>query len=445
MSKVHIEPKILKGFQDYLPRIAIVRERMMQTLREVFVSFGFSPIDTPALEYSEILLGKGSNETDKQLYRFMDQGERDVALRFDLTVPLARFMAMHINDLGKPFKRYHIAPVWRAEKPQRGRYREFVQCDFDILGTDSMVADAEVLAIVHASLDALKIRHRIRLNNRAILNGLLEQLDALDKSTAVLRAIDKLEKLGREVVVAELENEAGFSSALIDKILTFVALTKDSTSNADVIGKLKEFFSNNEKALSGIKGVETVFSVLYGYGMDDRHIQLDLSIARGLDYYTGTVFETELLDLPNIGSISSGGRYDNLASLYTNQRIPGVGGSIGLDRILGAYEELNLIGNRASTADVLVTVMSYEDLAYAARIAQNLRSCGECVELYPEPTKLGNQLKYASKKGIMFAIIAGETERTKNQCSVKVLSTGEQVNDVSVEDVFACLKTLRGN
>jgi histidyl-tRNA synthetase len=443
VSKNRIDPRILKGFRDYLPPLAMMRETMIDTLKGVFSSFGFAPIDTPALEYSDILLGKGSAETDKQLYRFEDNGKRDVALRFDLTVPLARYIAMHHHELGRPFKRYHIAPVWRAEKPQRGRYREFFQCDFDVLGTDSVIADAEVLALINASLNALNVRHRIRLNNRMILNGLLEDLGAENKSVAVLRAIDKLEKLGRDTVVAELSQEAGLSTEAIDQVLEFIELSKDRSGTSTVLNKLSDMLPNSEKAQKGISDVETIFSVLNAYGLGDETATLDLSIARGLDYYTGTVFETELVDLPKIGSICSGGRYDNLASLYTSQHIPGVGGSIGLDRILGAYEELGRTSEKSTPATTLVLVLGQDDLPYAVQITQKLREQGEKVELYPDTAKMGNQLKYASRKGMDFAVIAGEREREKNVCSLKALASGTQHDDVAIDSLAELISKIR--
>ncbi len=443
MSKQNrIQPKLLKGFRDYMPQVAMMRENMTDTLKGVFASFGFAPIDTPALEYSEILLGKGSAETDKQLYRFEDNGKRDVALRFDLTVPLARYVAMYHRELGRPFKRYHIAPVWRAEKPQRGRYREFVQCDFDILGTNSVIADTEVLALINASLSALNIKHKIRINNRKILNGLLESLEAEEKSVAVLRAIDKLEKLGRETVIKELSQEAHLSSSAIDQVLEFTELSQGQLKTSEIINKLSNMLGNNKKSQEGIEDIETIFSTLSAYGIDESAATLDLSIARGLDYYTGTVFETELVDLPKIGSICSGGRYDNLASLYTSQHIPGVGGSIGLDRILGAYEELGRTNKRSTPATILVLVLGKEDLAYSVKIAQHLRQKGFKVELYPDMAKMGNQLKYASKKGFNYAIIAGEQERKNRVCSLKKLENGSQHNDIPFDNLVNFLKEL---
>lgn len=435
-----IQPRILKGFRDSLPKLAIARQAMIRKIEDSFKSFGFAPIDTPALEYSEILLGKGSAETDKQLYRFMDNGERDVALRFDLTIPLARFSAMHINEIGTPFKRYQIAPVWRAEKPQRGRYREFIQCDIDIIGSDSRLADAEIIAVIDKALDALNIAHRFRLNNRKILSGLLEEFGLLDKSAAVLRAIDKLEKLGREVVIKELESEAGLDKKQIDRLLGFVKLSKDK-KNAVVVDALKTSYANNELAKSGIAELEAVLGFLAKLGVKEDNSSIDLSIARGLDYYTGIIFETEYSEMPEIGSISSGGRYDNLTGIYSKQVLPGVGGSIGLDRILGAYEELGKLAEKSSSADVLVCIVDGGTESICLNIANSLRDSGIATETYLEKTKLAKQLKYANHRGIGIAIIAGQNELAKNVCGVKNLASGEQ-SEVKISEVSEAVKKI---
>ncbi len=434
MAKPLIEPRILKGFRDYLPQVTIPRTEMIRKLEVVFSSFGFVPIDTPALEYAEVLLGKGSAETDKQLYRFLDGGERDIALRFDLTVPLARFIAMHFHELGTPFKRYHIAPVWRAEKPQRGRYREFIQCDFDIIGPTSMLADAEIVAVIHEALNALGIDHQIRINNRKILSGLLEELGAKEKTVAVLRIIDKLDKLGAEVVAKELAEEAALNSAQIERVFSFLSLSTEKQSNQELLRQLKEMFRANELSLLGISQLETLLEMMPSLNITDNDLALDLSIARGLDYYTGTVFETTLLKLPHIGSICSGGRYDDLASLYTKQHLPGVGASIGLDRIIGALEELGSLPTKASTAAILICIPDERATSSSLQVSKQLRDAGIFVEVYPEVAKLSTQLKYANKKGFEWAIITGERELENNSCSVKNLKDGEQSN-VSTKEV----------
>lgn len=442
MSTRRIEPRLLKGFRDYLPETCLVRQSMIQRLSEIFRSFGYAPIETPALEYTEILLGKGSEETDKQMFRFLDNGERDVAMRFDLTVPLARFAALHQNEIGSPFRRFHIAPVWRAEKPQRGRYREFIQCDFDILGTRSVFADAEILAIVHAALNALHVAHSISFNNRFLLNGLLETLQAKDCATAVLRAIDKLEKQGRESVAAELQAEARLSLSQVEAIFHFVALSSQSPSPQKTVEELRALLRGSETGQKGISDVEALIGALNVQGVPESAVRLDLSIARGLDYYTGTVFETSFNELPDIGSICSGGRYDNLVSLYSSRELPGVGGSFGLDRILAALEELQRLPKRSTPAQVLITMFDEGSEPYVLSLAHRLRSAGIPTELYPELGKLGNQLKYAARRGIELAVIAGRNEASTQSCALKILQTGEQRNDVPSADLPQVVQSL---
>ncbi len=435
-----IEPKVLKGFRDSLPDLAIPRQRMIRTLEDVFSLFGFVPIDTPALEYSEILLGKGSAETDKQLYRFSDNGGRDVALRFDLTVPLARFIAAHVNELGTPFKRFHIAPVWRAEKPQRGRYREFIQCDFDIIGSKSHFADAEILSVVHTAFHALDIGHRIRINNRLILNGVLDHVGAKDRSASVLRAVDKLEKQSPEAVTKELTEEAQLDASQIDAIFRFVSLSAKPSTPELLFAELSDGFGSNALLQEGINQLSSILSAAHDLGIPEDAVGIDLSIARGLDYYTGLVFETVMLELPAIGSVCSGGRYDNLAALYSSRDLPGVGGSVGLDRILGAYEALDKVGESTSTAQVLVPLVDQASASYALQTANRLRNAGIAVEVYPEIAKLGNQLKYGGKKGVRLALIAGESEMLGSSFALKDLETGKQRDNLPLADVERIVK-----
>ena len=431
MSKAKIEPRVLKGFRDYLPEITITRSQMINTLERSFSSFGFVPIDTPALEYAEILLGKGSQETDKQLFRFTDQGGRDVAMRFDLTVPLARFVATHINELGTPFRRYHIAPVWRAEKPQRGRYREFIQCDFDIIGTKSVMADAEIVTVMTTSLTALGINHRIRLNNRQVLNGLLAGFGKQNINTPVLRAIDKLDKMGADLVRKELAEEANLSAEDIEKVFSFLGFASGSGTNAELINELRTFFAGNELALRGLDELSTITETLKKSGIDDSKLKIDLAIARGLEYYTGSVFETTFLDLPEFGSICSGGRYNDLAGLYTSKELPGVGASIGLDRIMGAFEELNRLSKRTSNARAFVTILDEGTEPSCLALAHKIRLSGVPTEVALECGKLGNQIKYASRKGIEFVVIVGKSELASSSCSVKHLASGTQEDGIA--------------
>ena len=416
---------------------------MINRIASVFASFGFAPIDTPALEYAEILLGKGSEETDKQLYRFKDQGDRDVALRFDLTVPLARFAAMHINELGTPFRRFHIAPVWRAEKPQRGRYREFIQCDFDIIGTTSVLADAEIVLLTSSIFKTLGVPALVRVNNRRVLNGFLESLNAREHSTSVLRAIDKLDKLGTDVVASELREFAKLNDAQIKSVFAFLELSSRAPSNVELLSELRSFLGKSELGLDGVSQLESVNIVLSECGLDDNNFRVDLAIARGLDYYTGTVLETSLVELPDIGSVCSGGRYDDLASLYTTKHLPGVGASVGLDRLLAAFEELKRLPDKSSTAEVLVTLLDAGTEGKCMSLASFLRAEGFAVEMYPELGRLGGQFKYADKKGIEFVIIAGAPNLQEGRCEVKHLSSGEQSSPLPFADVAPFIQRIR--
>ena len=418
-----IQPRTLKGFRDYLPESMIPREQLIETAKSVYRSYGFSPIDTPTLEYLEILTGKGSDETDRQLYRFQDHGGRDVGMRFDLTVPLARFAAQHINTLGTPFKRYHIAPVWRGENTQRGRYREFMQCDFDTIGTTSVASDIETGLVMHDLLRAIGFeRFTIRVNNRQVLNGLLEKLNLSEVSTPVLRSLDKLGKIGVEKTVQEMMTAAGTTEEQAREVLQ---LSELNGSNQEVLEQLKPIVSGSETGEEGVHRLEQILSGLIAGGAEPERINVDVSIARGLDYYTGAIFETFLDDLPEIGSVCSGGRYDNLAELYTKQHLPGIGASLGLDRLLAAMEELELIEKVRTPADVLVTFFDKSQLHKYLEIANAVRSAGFATEMFPDSKKLGQQLKYADQRGFTLALIAGEDELSNNACQLKDLRTGE--------------------
>ena len=418
-----IQPRTLKGFRDYPPELMLPRERLLEQARRVYRSYGFAPIDTPALEYAEILLGKGGEESDKQLYRFTDHGGRDVALRFDLTVPFARFAAEHIAKLGTPFKRYHMGLVWRGENTQRGRYREFMQCDFDTIGTTGNGADIEVVLVINDLLVALGLeRFTIHINNRLVLNGLLEDLGLAGKTKAVLIALDKLVKIGPDAVAAEMaraEVQAGQAERLL-------ALAQTQGSNAEILDRLRREFGANVKAAEGIRRLEELLAVTVEAGVPAERLHLDLAIARGLDYYTGTVYETFLTDLPTIGSICSGGRYDDLAALYTKQQLPGVGASLGLDRLLSALEELKLLDARSTPVPVLLVQFSADQLGAYQTMARALRAKGIGVEVYPEGKKVGQQLQYAEKRGFRIALIAGPDEFTRGVWKIKVLASREE-------------------
>ncbi|MBA4031355.1 MAG: histidine--tRNA ligase [Planctomyces sp.] len=429
-----ITPRVLGGFRDYLPDAMMAREQLMETARRVYRSYGFSPIDTPVLEYSEILLGKGGDESDKQLFRFRDNGDRDVAMRFDLTVPLARFAAMHSGELGLPFKRYHIAPVWRGEKPQKGRYREFVQCDFDTIGTLSNAADIETLLVIFDLLSAIGFtkegqpRFGIRVNNRLILNGVLEQLGVADRSVGVLRAIDKLPKVGRENVLAELVEKVNLTGEQAAQVLDLLAGQAD-------LATLDTLLAGNAKAMEGVNRLRELFAASREAGLPEGVVTLDLSIARGLDYYTGTIYETFLTDLPTIGSVCSGGRYDNLAGLFTKEQLPGVGASLGLDRLLAAMEDLGMVAKATTPAVVFIPQFDEAKLGAYMGLARRLRAVGIATEVFPEAKKLGKQLQYADRKGFRVAVIAGSDEFAKGEWQVKDLLSGnkETVADADLE------------
>lgn len=435
-----IRPRTLKGFRDYLPQTMAAREQVIETARQVCRRFGFAPIDTPALEYSEILLGKGGDESDRQMYRFEDHGGRDVAMRFDLTVPLARFAAQHAHQLGTPFKRYHVGPVWRGENTQRGRYREFVQFDFDTIGTESLLADIETLVVVHDLFAALGFEgFTIRINNRHVLNGLLDKLGMEEEAVAVLRALDKLPKIGPQGVRDELHAVARASDEQANSIL---ALAELEGSNDAVLAALPEIVGDSTRAQTGLTSLETVLSGVRASGVPEERISIDVSIARGLAYYTGTVYETFLNAVSGIGSVCSGGRYDDLASLYTKQRLPGIGGSLGVDRLIAAMEELGMVDDSAATADVFVALFVAERADQYLGIAADLRSAGVSVELYPEARKLGAQMKYADRRGHRLAVIVGEDEFAGATAQVKVLATGRSIEVPLAELATRCKDML---
>jgi histidyl-tRNA synthetase len=400
----------------------------------VYRSYGFTPIDTPACESLEVLLGKGGDESDKLVYRVLSargEGEAEMGLRFDLTVPFARFSAQYINDLGTPFKRYAMGPVWRGERPGKGRYREFWQCDFDTIGTTSNAADIETALVINDLFAAIGFeRFEVRINNRMVLNGLLEINGLADKAVPLLRSLDKLPKIGREKVAAEMVQEAAVTPQQADAVLT---LAETTGTNDEILAELDKFFapSPNERASEGIRRLRELLDVAKTAGVPDGRIRIDLSICRGLDYYTGTIYETFLTDLPGIGSVCSGGRYDNLASKYTKQVLPGVGASLGLDRLIAAMEELKhpLLTGQTTPAQVLVVNFDAARLGDYQRVARLLRAAGASVEVYPDAAKkfqIGPQLSYATKRGFKFALIAGPAEFEQGVWKVKNLAKREE-------------------
>ncbi len=441
MSDRLIKPQTLKGFRDYLPSAMLARERLIDIARSVYRSYGFSPIDTPALEYSEVLLGKGGEESDKQLFRFIDQGDRDVAMRFDLTVPFARFAAQHLNDIGVPFKRYHIGTVWRAEKPQRGRFREFMQCDFDTIGTDSNASDIETLLVIHDLMDRIGFTDfTVRVNQRLLLNGLLEVIGLADKASGVLRALDKLAKIGRDGVLAEMTGGVSASAEQAARVLEFAELRGDPQS---VLARVEQLLGGNARGLEGVRRLRELFACATTAGIPAGRVALDVSIARGLDYYTGTIYETFLGALPQIGSVCSGGRYDNLAGLFTRQPLPGVGASLGLDRLLAAMEELGLVASASTPAPVLITFFDESRLGDYLRVGRALRAAGIATEVFPQCRPLGKQLQYADRKGFRVALIAGAQEFDAGIWQVKDLRNQQQ-QAVPEADLVAAMPALLG-
>ncbi|HET6576008.1 MAG TPA: histidine--tRNA ligase [Fimbriiglobus sp.] len=442
MSKL-IEPRTLKGFRDYPPKLMIPRERVLETARRVYRSYGYAPIDTPALEYAEVLLGKGGEESDRLVYRFKDHGDRDVAMRFDLTVPFARFAAENVPQLGTPFRRYAMGPVWRGENTSAGRYREFWQCDFDTIGTTANAADIEVALVICDLFAALEInRFEVRVNNRMVLNGLLESLGLAGMATPLLRSLDKLPKIGRDKVIEEMVREAGVTTEQAGRVLI---LAETTGSNAEVLDRVEREFGANERAAEGVRRLRELVAVCAAAGVLDGRVKIDLSIARGLDYYTGTIYETFLLDLPGIGSVCSGGRYDNLASLYTKQVLPGVGASLGVDRLLAAMEELKhpWMSGVSTPAPVLVLQFDAARLGDYQRIARELRAAGVATEVYPEAKKLKAQFEYADRRGFRLALIAGPEEFDKGVWKIKDLAKREETA-VPAGDLVAAVGRILG-
>ena len=425
-----VQPKILKGFRDLPASEVLAREKIINTIKEVFESYGFAPLSTPALEYKETLLGYGE-EASKQIFLFTDPDGNEVGLRFDLTVPLSRYVALH-KDLPRPYKRYQIQPVWRYDKPDPGRFREFMQFDIDTVGTDSMVADAEIIAAMHDSLDKLGLKFRIRFSNRKVLNSLIEFAGVSSKQAhAVFRVIDKLEKQGLEAVKLELGpgridssgakiKGLGFKREEVQKIEEFLKLPQKTRKEA--LDSLRSLFKQLKSAEEGIRELAEIDEYLTALGISNEKASIDLSIARGLDYYTGPVYEAVLLDAPDFGSMMGGGRYDELIEKFTGEKVPATGASVGVDRLFSAMQSLGLIEEKPSTSEVLITVMAKEKMAEYQKIARKMREAGIKTEVYVgNESSLGNQLKYADRQLIPVAVLIGPKEFSKNEVSIKDL------------------------
>ena len=422
-----IKPRTLSGFMELLPAKQAQLEKMMQVLRDTYTLYGFSALDTPAIEDAQILLAKGGGETEKQIYRFQ-KGDSDLALRFDLTVPLAKYVALHYNDLVFPFRRYQISKVYRGERAQRGRFREFYQADIDIIGDGKLdiLNEAEIPAIIYRVIRGFGLsRFQIRVNNRKILSGFYAMQGLSEKSGDIMRTVDKLDKIGPEKVKAILMGEeCALTEAEADEILKFIAITG---TNAEVIAALEGYTGREELFDLGLQELKAVCDNLSAFGVREENFAVDLTIARGLDYYTGTVYETTLLDHPEIGSVCSGGRYDNLAGYYIDKQLPGVGISIGLTRLFYVLDEQGLLNPAAAgaPADVLVLPMT-ADPAPAIALAQSLRERGIRVQLYAEQKKFKQKMSYCDKLGVPFAVLLGEDEIAQGKCGVKNMRTGTQ-------------------
>ena len=428
-----IKPRTLSGFMELLPSKQIPFERMTEILRKTYASYGFAPLDTPVIEDAQILLAKGGGETEKQIYRFQ-KGDSDLAMRFDLTVPLAKYVALHYNELAFPFRRCQIGKVYRGERAQRGRFREFYQADIDIIGDGKLdiLNEAEIPSIIYHIFNRFGLkRFQIRVNNRKILNGFYAMLGLSEKSGDIMRTVDKLDKIGAEKVKALLMDECGVDESAADEILKFIAITG---TNAEVISALEGYVRRSEVFDLGLSELKAVCENLGAFGVPEENFAVDLTIARGLDYYTGTVYETTLLDHPEIGSVCSGGRYDNLAGYYTNQQLPGVGISIGLTRLFYVLDEQGLLNPEMNTCacDALVIPMTQSPAA-AIAMAQSLRAAGVRTQVYGEQKKFKQKMTYANKLGVPYIVLLGDDEIAAGKCSVKDMRSGEQVTVTPAE------------
>ena len=432
-----VQPKILPGFMELLPSDQILFNNMIDTIRNVYEKFGFLPLDTPVIEHSEVLLAKAGGETEKQIYRF-NKGDNDLSLRFDLTVPLARYVAMHYNDLAFPFKRYQMSKVFRGERPQKGRFREFYQCDIDIIGNEvlPLVYDAEIPAIIYELFKQLNFGDFIiRINNRKILNGLFSYLNLDNLSTDVMRIIDKIDKIGKDNVIAEFK-DMNLNDEQINTIINFITI---NGNNDEIICYLKQNNIDNEVYINGVNELETVIKYIRNFGLNESNFKIDLTIARGLDYYTGTVYETNLIKYPKLGSICSGGRYENLTGYYTDQKLPGIGISIGLTRLFSQLKEEKIIeSDRNSLLDVLVIPFDDNYMDYTLKVVNNLRDNSFKVDVYYGNKGMKQKMKYANRLGVPYVILIGTDEVEKNVVSLKNMITGEQeiVNIDNLLDVL---------
>ena len=441
-----VEPRTLSGFMELMPQDQILFNKIKKTIEEVYASYGFYPLDTPVIESSSVLLAKAGGETEKQIYRF-NKGENDLALRFDLTVPLAKYVAARYNELTFPFKRYQIGKVYRGERPQKGRFREFYQCDIDVIGNESLsiLYDAEIPSIIYDLFKKLDFGpFVIRLNNRKILTGFFDNLNLSDKITDILRIIDKLEKIGNENVEKEL-SDLGIDNDSIKKIMNFISIDGTTTEKID---KLKELNIDNETFNNGIEELNFVVKNLEALDIDSDYYTVDLTIARGLDYYTGTVYETQLKNYPNIGSVCSGGRYDDLASYYTDKKLPGVGISIGLTRLFYQLREANVIDEENNSVSDLVVLPMTSNMDYIYKFTNELRKNNIKIDICYLEKGFKQLMKYANKQNAPFVLIIGDNEIEKKVAILKDMKTGEQYDiniDSVVNDYNKVLKKVKTN
>lgn len=432
MNKSKTEPRTLAGFMELMPNEQILFEQIKQKIEKTYQKFGFLPLDTPILELSEVLLAKAGGETEKQIYRF-EKGDTDISMRFDLTVPLAKYVAKNYGNLSFPFRRYQIGKVYRGERTQKGRFREFYQCDIDIIGDGelSIINDAELPSVIYNIFKELGFDDfTIRINNRKILNGLFESLNQKENATEILRIIDKIEKIGKEAVIEELE-KINVPNESINKIMDFIEI--EGTTD-EKLQKLNELNIKNEEFEKGLDELTQVVKYVRIFGIPEANFKVDLTIARGLDYYTGTVYETFLNQYRELGSVCSGGRYENLAEYYTDKQLPGVGISIGLTRLFYKLNELQLIkAEKKSIAEVLVVPM-VQDLTVPIQIATDLRKKGISTEVYLNDKKIKAKMKYADKLEIPYVIVVGEDEINSGIVKIKNMKTGEE-KETSIQNI----------
>ena len=441
MAKNKIKPRILPGFMELLPREQILFNSMYDTIREVYESFGFLPLDTPVIELSETLLAKAGGETEKQIYRF-SKGDTDLSLRFDLTVPLARYVAEHSADLAFPFKRYQMSKVYRGERPQKGRFREFYQCDIDVIGNEELdlTYDAEMPAVIYNVFKRLDFgEFVIKINNRKLLNGFFEELNLSDKIGDILRNIDKIDKIGKSALIEELNEIIGDECA-INKIIEFISIEGSSDEKLE---SLKNMSVSNKKFEEGLTELENVIIYLRKFGIEEDCFEIDLKIARGLDYYTGTVYETVLKDYPGLGSVCSGGRYDNLTEYYTNKKLPGIGISIGLTRLFSQLITEKIISPATGSIAKILVLPMQSDMDYTIKVADMLRKNNIPTDVYYSQKAIKHKMKYADRLGVPFVVVIGDDELAAGEATLKNMTTGIQTT-VKLEDLISEYKKQIG-